>query len=186
MRCAVTVVERSYADRVPCRNKLPFFAVVYDERKFRIEHFKHFHGIFFIERKKYLAIAVAFKAVFAFELFFYLPIAVNLSVANDAVSVQSKRLHTVRGKPHNREPAKAHYSVFQFNYFHIVGASRVRLIQCLFYVLALYIPSRITHYRTHFLPLKNFFAVCLVCRFFPSFAFSAHTVIRLRFYVLTV
>ena len=68
-------------------------SVVKNQRKLRVEHFKHIHAVLKVQRKQYLAVRAADKLIFLLELLFELLEPVNFAVADDVAAIALKRLH---------------------------------------------------------------------------------------------
>ena len=119
----IAVVERPDADGVARGDILFRASVVKNQRKLRVEHFKHVHAVFKVQRQQDLAVRAADELVFLLKLLFELLEPVDLAVADHIASVALKRLHAAGREAHDGKAMKTKQALAGIDDPAVVGAS---------------------------------------------------------------
>ena len=102
----IPIVKRTDADGIPGGNK--FFPVIQNERKLRVQLFKHVYTVFFIQRKQQLAVGFSRETIpLLLQGFLDLPETVYFSIADNGPAAPDKGLHTPFIQSHNGQPVKS-------------------------------------------------------------------------------
>ena len=125
----VAVEQRSYANRISCRNQAVCLKIVDNESEFRAKHWKHVCTILVIKRKKNLTVAFTCELVCLCKLLPYWSEAVNLAVAYKHISIKRERLHALISKTHDCKSVKTQPSRWSLNQSCIIRTSRYRLLK---------------------------------------------------------
>ena len=119
----IAVIQRSDTDGVPGRDVGAGPGIIQDAGKFRVQHGKHIRSVLLIQGQKHFAVRLADEGVLPFQRPAELLKPIDFPVAYQDVSIQGKRLHSLRMQAHDGQTVKTKKALTCRNNTGIIRAS---------------------------------------------------------------